>query len=213
MFFFYLSCLHHGGISSKSIFPNAIFLVCSVFIVIQISEVTKRQIVYKETANNLMHTVFTIMREKIADNVWEIYAWYFGEELRQTIWIYNRDQLLYGPHTAYITVYQVTQIQIIQIFSLARLCVFYIDKHVFSTTDIHMSTTQSYFNDRSPPLHQWTIWNQPHQDHLPHVHRRTPHLLPEHAGCGLHRPGQVSARVCVFRCVRQWRVSDYMTLK
>ena len=51
------------------------------------------------------------------------------------------------------------------------------------------------------PLHQWTVWDQPHQDHLPHVHCRTPHLLHEHAGCRLHRPGQVSV-TCVCRCAR-----------
>lgn len=51
------------------------------------------------------------------------------------------------------------------------------------------------------PLHQWTVWDQPHQDHLPHVHRRTPHLLHEHAGCRLHRSGQVSV-LCVCRHAR-----------
>lgn len=47
-------------------------------------------------------------------------------------------------------------------------------------------------------MYQWTVWDQPHQDHLPHVHSCTPYLLSEHADCGLHRPGQVCVtRLCV----------------
>lgn len=62
-------------------------------------------------------------------------------------------------------------------------------------------------------LYQWTVWDQPHQDHLPHVHSCAAHLLSEHADCGLYRPGQVCVCVCVCWSIREVRLYlEYLIL-
>lgn len=98
----------------------------------------------------------------------------------------NNLEQLYTKTGLFCTVF------LLNIFFKSTLLVFLLRLHSCSYLSMkHLGNILIFFFILNVFLPQWTVWDQPHPYHLPHVCSRASHLLLEHPRSGLHWPGQV----------------------